>query len=85
MGHGKASDLARMVKPGLDLIGHVSARHPVPPRPQRASSPENSTPRKSPRSWGTRERNSVPFARSPWGAMTSICGKWERRSTPAWG
>ena len=29
MGHGKASDLARMVKPGLDLIGHVPARHPA--------------------------------------------------------
>jgi len=33
MGHGKASDLARMVKPGLDLIGHVPARHPAPATP----------------------------------------------------
>jgi len=33
MGHGKASDLARMVKPGLDLIGHVPAQHPAPAAP----------------------------------------------------
>jgi hypothetical protein len=26
-GHGKAADLARMAKPALDLIGHVSAQH----------------------------------------------------------
>jgi len=30
MGHGKASDLARMAKPGLDMIGHVPSRHPAP-------------------------------------------------------
>jgi len=33
MGHGRAADLARMVKPGLDLIGHVPARHPAPAAP----------------------------------------------------
>jgi hypothetical protein len=33
MGHGKASDLARMVKPGVDLIGHVPARHPAATTP----------------------------------------------------
>ena len=26
-GHGKAADLARMAKPAVDLIGHVSAQH----------------------------------------------------------
>ncbi len=26
-GHGKAEDLARMAKPGVDLIGHVSVQH----------------------------------------------------------
>jgi hypothetical protein len=30
MGHGKPSDLARMAKPGLDLIGHLPAHHPSP-------------------------------------------------------
>lgn len=33
MGHGKASDLARWVKPGLDLIGEVVPRHPAPTPP----------------------------------------------------
>src|SRR5436309_2619792 len=27
MGHGKPTDLARMAKPAVDLIGHVPARH----------------------------------------------------------
>jgi uncharacterized protein DUF1259 len=27
-GHGKAEDLARMVKPAVDLIGHLPPRHP---------------------------------------------------------
>ena len=30
MGHGRASDLARRVKPGLDLIGELAPRHPAP-------------------------------------------------------
>jgi hypothetical protein len=30
-GHGKASDLARQLKPALDLIGHVSASSPSEP------------------------------------------------------
>lgn len=39
MGHGKAADLARMVKPGLDLIGHVQARHPAPAAPPASLQP----------------------------------------------
>lgn len=33
MGHGKPADLARRVKPAVDLIGHVPARHPSTPPP----------------------------------------------------
>lgn len=39
MGHGKASDLARMAKPALDLIGHVSSRHPAPAAPAASVQP----------------------------------------------
>src|ERR1051326_8246402 len=39
MGHGKAADLARVVKPAVDLIGHVPARHPSPATPEASVHP----------------------------------------------
>src|SRR5437870_11004699 len=39
MGHGKPSDLARMAKPALDLIGKAQAGHPPAPPASAAEGP----------------------------------------------
>jgi hypothetical protein len=68
-GMGKAADLTKRIKPGLDLIGH--GRRP-PPLQQAVVLRQLWTQPKSRKSWDMKGSNPVRFTRLLWDATTSI-------------
>jgi hypothetical protein len=70
-GHGKAADLAKMVKPAVDLIGHGQAQHQsTVSGGTRACQAVRWTRRKSPKSSGTLANRVAKFIKSQSDATT---------------
>ena len=69
-GHGTPMELARKVKPALDLIGKSANRPAASPAAAAASAPTTSTPRSSRRSSGRPGEQTERSTRSPSAATT---------------
>ena len=73
-GHGSPAELARKVKPALDLIGKGASRPPATTQRHRRRRPrqrQRSTPRRSRRSRDIRASRTAPSTRSPSAATIS--------------
>ena len=84
-GHGTAADLARKLKPAIDLIGPTAGAAASVPASGSAPPPRSrSTPASWSRSWPHRGSRRAQSTSSRCRGPTSSWSKWGRRSTPVW-